>query len=134
MGITFRTAVLHGITFDGYLVSSEGIVYSKRNGMPLSWCVGGGNLYPRITLTKDGKKYSTYVHKVVCETFHKFPVPNGVTEEEWKRTPASVKRLMKGLFQVNHIDHNHENFHPSNLEWVTAKENQIKFQSHRKSK
>jgi hypothetical protein len=58
-------------------------------------------------------------HRIVCETFHTVPVPLGVTESEWKVTPKSIKKFMlTDYWQVNHIDNDARNYHPSNLEWV----------------
>ena len=89
------------------------------------------NSYPRVTLTDFGKRKHVDMHRLVCSTFHKFPCPNGVTKKEWKDTPDSVKKLIQNSFQVNHIDHDTYNYHPSNLEWVSVKENSQKYQEYR---
>ena len=58
--------------------------------------------YYGITLHKDGCTKSVNIHRIVAEAF----VPNPLEKEE-----------------VNHKDENPGNNHASNLEWVTAKEN-----------
>lgn len=60
--------------------------------------------YKGITLTKDKKRYSKKVHRLVAETF----IPNPENKP-----------------QVNHIDCNKENNRIDNLEWCTNSENQI---------
>lgn len=50
-----------------------------------------------------GKYLSLYEHRIVCETYH--PIDN----------PKD--------FEVNHIDSNKINNHPSNLEWASKSEN-----------
>ena len=127
--------VLHGKLRSGYFVCPEGNIWTNKGATlkKLSTCIAGGNLYPRVSITDNGKQIGTYAHRIVCETLHKFPKPEGITKKDWDATPNAVKSLMNGLYQVNHIDHDHKNHHPSNLEWVTAKQNQKKYQQHRKS-
>lgn len=58
--------------------------------------------YYMVTLHKKGKQKSGLVHRLVCEAF--IPKPLGKDE-------------------VNHKDENSKNNNATNLEWVTAKEN-----------
>ena len=58
--------------------------------------------YYMVTLHKNGKQKSGLVHRLVCEAF--IPKPLGKDE-------------------VNHKDENSKNNNATNLEWVTAKEN-----------
>ena len=60
--------------------------------------------YLRVSLSKNGKKFTTGVHRLVLISFKGF--------DENKQ-------------HVNHIDGNKENNHLFNLEWVTNQENQI---------
>lgn len=107
-----------------------GEIYSKKSGewKQLSWAVGGNMKYPFLTLINKGLKKSVSVHKAVCETLKPVPVPTGVTVSEWRVTPVSVKRVMQKIWQVNHKDHDHLNFKPNNLEWVTGEQNCYKYQ------
>ena len=103
----------------------------------------GPYCYPRVAIYNQSTKkcFQTYAHLVVADTCVPFnPVAsgflkeNGISLQDWKRTPDSVKRAIKRRsLQVNHIDHNKANYHPSNLEWVTAQANQRKYQEHRRN-
>ena len=126
------------VAYSDYGIHKEtGHIYSKKVGnewRTRSWSVGGNMLYPFcMIIGDDGHKKSASFHKACCETLKPQPAPPGITETEWKRTPSSVKKLLHKIWQVNHIDHNHLNFNPENLEWVTGTENVAKYQEHRKT-
>jgi len=139
-GVFMKKAMLHGRVLKDYYVDNDGYIWKLKDNYyrSVSTCIGGGNRYPRVSLYEaysDGAiKTSTYAHKIVCETFHSFPIPEGVTKKEWDNTPESVKIRLNELYQVNHIDHDPENYHPSNLEWVTVKQNHRKYQEHSRRK
>lgn len=61
--------------------------------------------YPRVLLWKDGKSKSVFVHRLVAEAFHGLP-------------PSP-------RHQVNHKNGNRADPRATNLEWVTASENQV---------
>lgn len=129
----YKPVVVDGIIIEDYWVSPEGDIWSTKQLNPKKLKPGNTktqNNYPKVSLSKNNKAKTYLVHRLVCETYHKFTVPNGVTKQEWKMTPESVKQLLTRLYQVNHIDHDHYNHHPSNLEWVTVKENSKKYQEH----
>ena len=60
--------------------------------------------YKQVSLWKNNKGTSLYVHRLVAEAF----IPNPQNKPE-----------------VNHIDGNRQNNHISNLEWVTSGENSL---------
>lgn len=60
--------------------------------------------YKQVSLWKENKGTSYYVHRLVAEAF----IPNPESKPE-----------------VNHIDGNRQNNHISNLEWVTSGENSL---------
>jgi hypothetical protein len=111
-----------------------GELYSKKSGewKKLSWQVGGNMKYPWAKLSDYGVVKCVSFHKAACETLKPVPAPVGVTESEWRVTPRTVKRAMHKVWQVNHKDHNHLNFSPNNLEWVTGIDNCRLYQEHRK--
>jgi len=134
-----RKVVFRGDTICGYWMDNEGYIYSTLRGNTLrKLSVNYSNEYPGINLMIGFKKKTINLHRLVCETFHPKPLPNILTTREWASIDLTVRhKLLEYVqhadrYQVNHIDHNKENFHPSNLEWVTVKENQQKYQEHRK--
>ena len=99
---------------------------------PRKWAVGGNMKYPFCNVTENGKKKAMSFHIATQETLNpNLPVPQGINKTDWKKTPASVKSLLRKIWQVNHIDHDHLNFNPKNLEWVTHSENVGAYQKHR---
>lgn len=97
--------------------------------------VSGKSHYPKVNVVIEvGKSLTVHLHQIVAQTFIDYPLPDGVTEAEWKRTPKSVKKHFDNHYwEANHIDHNHLNFHPSNLEWVSRGVNVDKYHEHRAS-
>lgn len=131
----FKPVRVKGEIVPDYWVSLDGRVFSTKRGYlhelsvspPTKHCN-----YPKVNISVRGKMKTFMVHQLVCEAFHKFPAPTGITKAEWKATPVRVQLFIgHNAFQVNHIDHDCNNFHPSNLEWVTPKENAEKRESHR---
>jgi hypothetical protein len=130
----FKTVVVDGVQFSDYMVDRLGNIWSLKGKDPIILkpnISGKSAKYPKVTLCSNGDRKTVFVHRLVCSAWHNFPTPNGINARAWKRTPSEVKSLLTSLFQVNHIDHNHKNFHPSNLEWVTVKENSQAWQSHK---
>lgn len=119
-------------------------VFDERYGeLAGTWClnwhrikhaVSGKSKYPKVGVVVDdwGNRKTIHLHQIVAQTFHAYPIPDGVTESEWKRTPKSVrKHFENNYWEANHIDHNHLNFHPDNLEWVSRGVNVDKYHTHR---
>jgi hypothetical protein len=138
-----RQVIVRGQIVEGYYLDKNGDIYSNKSGDMKEKSVEPGrekysNPYPRVSLMIDKKAKTLNMHRVVCETFHKKPLPNILTEEQWSNVPSTERSIIlehiqhADRYQVNHIDHNRDNYHPSNLEWVTVSENQQKYQEHKK--
>ena len=135
--------MLNGEVIPFYYLDKNGDLYSINHmrfvcpggdwARKIRWVIAGGSKYPRCTLMINGTRKTVNLHKVVAETFIKKPLPFGVSESDWKTTPDSVKACFDHFWEVNHIDHDPENFHPSNLEWVSRNENVSKYQIYRKN-
>ena len=138
--------IYNGQPLRGYGVDSDtGDIYStRRSSTPhkLAWNHRNKHnfkaSYPCMRFQSKtnfpdhyGNGLTINMHILIHETLVPLPTPPGVTDAEWKRTPTSVKRAMRGSWMVNHIDHNRLNYHPSNLEWVFgARENAQRAKAH----
>lgn len=85
---------------DLYQISSLGRVRSLRSGNLLKPFLTAG--YSSIALCRGGKQITTYIHRLVCETWHGAPE----TGEE-----------------VGHRDNNHTNCRFENLRWISRTDN-----------
>ena len=132
-----KPVVLDGKILPNYFVCPEGNIWSnKRAGFKkLSTSLRGGNRgdssYPAVNVMVGKNKRTINVHRLVCQTYHAYPRPAAMTEQSWRTTPNIAKQLIYVGYQVNHIDHDHSNHHPSNLEWVTGAENVQSYQNYR---
>jgi exosome complex RNA-binding protein Csl4 len=134
--------VYRGKVLEDYFLDENGEIYSAKRGWKRKLSVQPGdnyNPYPKVGVTVDGKVRTLNVHRLVCETFHKKPLPEILSKAEWSKVPCSIKsKLIEHIqhadrYQVNHIDHDRNNYHPSNLEWVTTSENQQKYQEYKRA-
>ena len=90
-----------------YCINEEGIVYSfKRNRFLLGNPDVNG--YPRVYLYNDGIKEHFYIHSLMKIVFM------GIDKRDYNMT-------------INHIDENPLNNHISNLEYVSRKDNTLKY-------
>lgn len=86
-------------SFPNYMVSFDGVVYRDGKIIKQRSHTHG---YQQVTLSRDGKTYDRYVHRMVCETFNG-PCPEG--------------------HECRHIDGSRANNRADNLAWATKKEN-----------
>jgi len=115
-----------------------GDVYSKKRGKwekRESTVSGKNNPYPKLLLSVNGKVKTIQTHVAALETIKPNPQykrPPTVPVKDWKVTPNSVKEVMRDRYQVNHINHNRQDYSLSNLEWTIREENIKAYQKHRK--
>ena len=137
---SFTFLIYQGNRVPDYYVNKYGKIYSNKQSGLNELKISKGcrhNPYPKVGLSINGKSKTLMVHRLVCETFHKKPMPEELQGLNWDVIPDKERLILQEFvthadrYQVNHIDHNHNNFHPSNLEWVTVKENQQKYQEHK---
>ena len=87
--------------YPNYTISDKGEIVNINTNKELKPYIRNDG-YVIISLSKGGKKYKCYLHRLVAETF----IPNP-----------------DNLPQVNHKDENKSNNCVSNLEWITPKDN-----------
>lgn len=89
-----------------YSIDEHGDVYRHGSSKPLAQVIHKDTGYLMVSLWKDNKPTTRYVHILVATYFVYNPEPS---EKLW----------------VNHIDGNKQNPHKSNLEWTTRSENML---------
>jgi hypothetical protein len=131
-----KPAIFQGQELPDYRVDTDGNIWSSKRGdfRMMNPHVPNQKLakvkYPSVTLQILSSRRTFKVHRIVAETLIKIPLPNGFRKSTWKRLNDAERRLIMQLMEVNHIDHDATNYHPSNLEWVTRFENLQKSYSH----
>ena len=90
--------------YPNYFVTPEGKVQNMLTGNDLSPAINPQTGYLMVSLWKDNVGKTFAVHRLVALAY----LPNPLGKPE-----------------VNHIDSDRTNCHPSNLEWVTSSENSI---------
>lgn len=132
-----KPLTIKGVVIPNYAVDPNGDIWSNKQG---SWKKkkptitdfnSGTNGYAKSNVCFGDEKINIFFHKVSCEAWVPFNRPSELTEEDWDATPQKVKDHIRDLYFVNHIDHDRSNYHPSNLEWVTSKENAKAYQEHK---
>lgn len=137
-----RPVVYRGEVIEDYYVDQEGYIYSTKRGYFYKLSIQQGdsyNPYPKVSIKVKDKQKTVSVHRLVCESYHPRPLPNILSKKQWNSIEKEVRTIIlehiqhADRYQVNHIDHDINNFHPSNLEWVTVMENQQKYQEHKRN-
>jgi hypothetical protein len=134
--LRYKQAIYRGEIVEGYFVLEDGRILSDKQSRgrelrELSWTLRGNGdaMYPAVgfVLRPSAPPVRVSVHRIVAETYvPKLNNPPGVSLQVWNDAHESIKIAWSKIATemcVNHIDHDKENFHPSNLEWVTVREN-----------
>ena len=122
MGIEiWRTAIVNGEPWENYQVSNFGKIMSLKYGR-----TGKSKLkrlnktktgYQQVRLSKNGKKDTFYVHRIVAETF--LPNPENLPQVNHKIEGDKGKSINMVFFNKDGtIDKER-----TTIEWVTVKEN-----------
>lgn len=126
-GRTVYTLIHKGKKLHTYWMLDDGNIYNSRTQKVIKTSTSGtsgASRYPKVSLWIEGKARTVAIHRLVCETFHPLPETYpGIPVKDWKKTPDSVKKELMKNMQVNHINGDRMNYHPSNLEWTTATQN-----------
>ena len=120
-----KKVVYKGKTYDNYFATEEGFVYSLQEK-------GGKVSLTKIGSSGSAKKYPTVniqgitatTHSVIAETFLGDPTnvrPTDISVSDWKRTPASVKKLIRhNAIHVDHINGITTDNRVSNLQYLLS--------------
>ena len=136
-----------------YFAHADGTIFSKKTGKPLSTSISGGRHGKpsslKVTITFPEGQYAPYkyhkntpnaknerlsvsVHRLIKETLEPLDTHYhelGITDDEWEKTPDSVKQILKeGGPVIDHDDGDPFNNNITNLVWKTSLGNS----SHRK--
>jgi hypothetical protein len=127
-----KPLVYNGRRFSDYFIDQDGNAWSTKRGNPkkMPAHVSGKSKYPNIGLCDQGQQVTASIHRAVAETLIKRPRPKQFRPEVWKLLNDEEKSLIYQAYEVNHIDHDVTNHHPSNLEWVPRKTNIEKRNTH----
>lgn len=152
-GMTERPFIYQGKVWDKYTITATGEVYSYKRNRRVKMNIhkkqnntGRGD-YPAVSLTSPDKRradgtFKTQLiplHIALAESFliDTLPLPLGITETAWRRTPRVVKEFLRkrrNMYEVNHINHDKYDYSLENLEWVTSEENTQKSADYYKNK
>ena len=122
----FKPVIVNGEIVSDYFVNRIGIILSTKRKAKrfLKPQTCRTRPYPFVNLQISGNSRATMIHRIVCESFVPYPTSYpGVSADDWRKTPNSVKLIMMKTMEVNHKNGNILDFRLSNLEWTTAEEN-----------
>lgn len=128
-----KPLVYKGQKIPGYSVDKDGNIWSHKRDMLkklVANIAGKNNPYPKVSVFDCGRLITVPIHRAVAESVIKRPRPNEFRAEIWKTLNDAERSLVYQAYEVNHIDHDTTNFHPSNLEWVSRRKNIEKRNNH----
>ena len=121
MNEIWRTVIYDGIVYDDYQVSNLGRIlslnYRNTGRAELMTLVGDGDGYLTVQLSKNRKRKTCKVHRLVAQTF--LPNPENKPEVNHKIEGNEGKKINMVIFNEDGtIDKKR-----TTIEWVTRKEN-----------
>ena len=130
-----KPLVFKGREIHGYSVDRDGNIWSYKRSeprriIPFIPSSTSKYKYPSIGIYTDGRNVTINVHRAVAESLIPRRRPKEFRPEIWKMLNDREKALVLQAYEVNHIDHDTTNYHPSNLEWVSRKNNIEKRNAH----
>ena len=121
MNEIWRTVIYDGIVYDDYQVSNLGRIlslnYKNTGRAELMTLVDDGDGYLTVQLSKNRKRKTCKVHRLVAQTF--LPNPENKPEVNHKIEGDEGKKINMVIFNTD----GSINKEKSTIEWVTAKEN-----------
>lgn len=140
----YTKVICDGEELNDYYVSESGDFVSAKGGylkpLKVNFTEDKYNPYPKISLSINGRRKTKSVHRLVCESWKTPPIPKELQSVDWDSISEKDRNILLKFvshaerYQVNHIDHDIMNFNINNLEWVSTKENQHKYQIHKSSR
>lgn len=127
-----KPVVYQNKTFTDYAVDEDGNIWSFKRDQPRKIVpnLSGACRYPTVGLRQDGRPVSATVHRIVAETLIPRRRPKEFRPATWKSLNDAERALVYQAYEVNHIDHDTTNYHPSNLEWISRRRNLEKRNAH----
>ena len=135
-GIDTVPVIWHGEILKDYYMDMSGQIYSTRKyigGVKINYSYDRWDSrdYPKTTFLIEGRRKTIKIHRLVGHTLIPYTKPSCISAKDWMKTPQSIKALIfKDAMELNHIDCDHGNYHPSNLEWTTRTENREAYHNH----
>jgi hypothetical protein len=128
--VNVTPAIFHNEVYNDYWVCVDtGDIYSTKGSYGFKKLKPAGTtaVYPKVHLRKERKAKTVRIHRLVGHTL--IPMnkkPENMSDTAWeivKNNQELLEYIYAESMELNHIDENKWNYHPSNLEWVSRSGN-----------